>query len=87
MEFSTQDFFELMATKSLILCPESDTYGKFLKDNHNCLMFKKDLSNFQDKLVQSIEDESFRKAIITNAYTDVSMHSYDERIKSLLSRF
>ena len=84
--FNTR-FFELMATKSLILCPESDTYGKFLKDNHNCLMFKKDLSNFQDKLVQSIEDESFRKAIITNAYTDVSMHSYDERIKSLLSRF
>ena len=80
--FNTR-FFELMATKSLILC-RIDTYGKFLKDNHNCLVFKKDLSNFQDKLVQSIEDESFRKAIITNAYTDVSMHSYDERIKKFV---
>ena len=84
--FNTR-FFELMATKSLILCPESDTYGEFLQDGHNCIMFKKDLSNFNDKLIQSIEDDNFRKGIISNAYKDVSMHSYLERVKTLLNIF
>ena len=44
-------------------------------------MFKRDLSNFQDKLVQSIEDESFRKAIITNAYADVSCVAMMKELK------
>ncbi len=84
--FNTR-FFELMATKSLILCPESDTYGEFLEDGHNCVMFKDDLSNFNEKLVQSIEDEDLRKKIISNAFSDVSQHSYVERIRSLINRF
>jgi spore maturation protein CgeB len=81
--FNTR-FLELMATKTLILCPESILYGDVLEDGHNCVMYKQDMSDFDEKLIQCIENEEFRERIIDNAHNDVSKHSYDSRIKLLL---
>ena len=84
--FNTR-FFELMATKSLILCPESDSYDGFLRDNENCVMFKKDMTNFKEKYLECIEDEIKRERIINRAFDDVKNHSYNSRISQLLSKF
>jgi spore maturation protein CgeB len=81
--FNTR-FFELMATKSLILCPKSDQYMDILKDGYNCVMFNPNMSDFDEKLIYAIENENFRNQIVENAYKDVKNHSYDVRINTLL---
>ncbi|MDP6103817.1 MAG: glycosyltransferase [Gammaproteobacteria bacterium] len=82
--FNTR-FFELMATKTLILCPKSDSYLSLLKDGINCVMFNPNMSNFDEKLVKCIEDNNFRKTITENAYKNIEKHSYDARIATLLN--
>ncbi len=82
--FNTR-FLELMAVRTLILCPESDSYVGILKDNTNCLMFKPDLSDFEEKLGEAIENEDKRKNIVENACKEVKNHSYEERLKKLLN--
>ena len=82
--FNTR-FFELMSIKTLILCPKDDSYGNLLIDGENCLMFKKDLSNFEDVFKLAIYDEKLRKKIVNKAHKDVKSHSYDKRIKTLLN--
>ncbi len=79
--FNTK-FFELMATKTLIFCPEDNYYG-LLKDGENCLMFKKDLTDFKEKLKLSIENEALREKIIGNAYKEVEKHSYEQRLRDI----
>jgi len=79
--FNTR-FFELMATKTLIFCPEDNYYG-LLKDGENCLMFKNDLSNFKEKLKLSIENKTLREKIIENAYKEVKKHSYEQRLRDI----
>ena len=81
--FNTR-FFELMATKTLILCPESDSYLSLLKDGINCVMYNPNMSDFDEKLVKCIEDNHFRKTITDNAYKNIEKHSYDARIATLL---
>jgi len=82
--FNTR-FFELMATKSLIFCPSGFDYLDILKDGYNCVMFKVDMSDFEEKLVYYIENDIARQEIVENAYNDVKNHSYDKRIEKLLS--
>lgn len=82
--FNTR-FFELMATRSLILCPESDFYFDLLQNEKNCLMFKPDLSNFEEIFRKAIDDDNLRNDIVTFALKDVKKHSYDKRVEQLLS--
>jgi len=82
--FNTR-FFELMATKSLILCPVSNQYMGMLKDGYNCVMFKDDMSDFDEKLKKCIDDDVFRNIIVDNAYLNVEKHSYDSRIHTLIN--
>ena len=49
-------------------------------------MFKKDLSNFPDVLKIAVSDDDLRMELVENAYESVQLHSYDERIKTLLNR-
>jgi len=81
--FNTR-FFELMATKSLIFCPEDSYYG-ILKDGYNCIMFKKDLSNFEDKLENAIFNEDIRNKIVENAFKDSKNHTYEGRLKTIFN--
>jgi len=78
-------FFELMATKSLILCPKGGNYSGLLKDGENCIMYREDMQDFDEKLIRYIEDDSLRSAIVEKAYKDVSNHSYKKRIEFLLN--
>lgn len=84
--FNTR-FFELMAVKTLILCSETDKYQGILENRKNCLMFKPDMSNFRDIVVEAIENHNLRKKIVDNAAGDVKNHSYDERVKIPLGYF
>ena len=78
-------FFELMATQTLIFCPKSvESYG-ILKDNHNAIMFNDNLSDFDEKLQSIIDGKIDTTAIIENAYFDVQMHSYHNRIDTVFS--
>ena len=83
--FNTR-FFELMAAKSLIICPQSDTYGDILKDKVNCLMFNSDLSDFRRTLITAIEDDELRASLIENAHANIEKHSYKSRIGHLLDQ-
>ncbi len=76
-------FFELMATKTLIFCPEEDYYG-ILKNNYNAIMFKKDLSNFDERLKIAIENNEERNRIIENAHEDSLQHTYENRIAKII---
>lgn len=78
-------FYELMATKSLILCPENDSYKGMLIDKQNCMMFKSDLSNFNSVLTTAINDHDMRKYIVNNAFKSIHNHTYKSRIKQLLA--
>lgn len=83
--FNTR-FFELMAAKTLIFCPESDMYMDILRHNENCIMFKPDMNDFHRKFVTAIEKNNLRDNIIKKAAKDVEKHSYDERVKTLLHK-
>jgi len=77
-------FFELMSTKTLILCPESEFYFDVIKDGVNCITFKKDLSDFKQKLIAAVDDEAFRNRIVEQAYKNIGLNSYDKRIDTLI---
>ena len=77
-------FYELMATKTLIFCPESWYYGDFLKDRENCMMFKEDMSDFGDKLRMAIEDESLREEIVNKNYKRIENFTYKRYLERIL---
>lgn len=83
--FSTR-FFELMASKCLILCPQSDTYMGILKNGENCLMYNTDNLSFNLQLKKILSNDLLREEIINNAYNDVQDHSYDKRIDFLINK-
>lgn len=78
-------YFECMATKTLLLCPESKYYNDLFKNRYNCLTFKKDLSDLKEKLDYILLNDSERNRITENAYQDViNNHNYDKRIEKVL---
>lgn len=78
-------YFECMAVKTLLFCPESEFYNDTFKEGYNCVMFKKDLANFSENLHSILDDDSERNRLINNAYHDtLSKHTYDIRIESVL---
>jgi len=79
-------FYELMATKTLIFCPESWYYGDFLKNKENCIMFKEDMSDFEDKLRMAIEDESLREEIVNRNYNEIAKYTYEKYVKNILRK-
>lgn len=81
--FNTR-FFELMASRTLILCPRVDSYNGILKDKINCLMFSPDLSDFKTTLDKAINDISFRDEITNKAFNQIHNHSYDTRVKQVI---
>lgn len=78
-------YFECMAAKTLLFCPESEHYNDMFKERYNCVMFREDLSDFAEKLHYILSDDSERERIIENAYQDfVSNHTYVKRIEKVL---
>lgn len=82
--FNTR-FFELMASKTLIICPKVNSYSGLLIDGHNCIMYNPDMSDFDDILLKAINDCSLRERITANGYETVMYHTYDARVEKILS--
>jgi len=79
-------YFECLAVKTLLFCPETKYYVNTFKDNYNCVMFKENLSDFEQKLEDIINDERKRHRIIENGYKDfIINHTYDKRVETVLN--
>ena len=76
-------FWELMATKTLILCPEDDYYG-LLEDGVNCVMYG-DLSEFDNALQYYAEHDNDRKEIVETAYDEVQQYSWESIVDDIMS--
>lgn len=77
-------FFELMGSKTLILCPKDNYYG-LLEDGYNCLMYN-DLDDFDEKLIKYSSDEDLRLRIVKNAYNFVSKYKWENIMGDILSK-
>ena len=80
--FNTR-FFELMASKTLIVCPRVDSYDGILKDKVNCLMFAPDLSDF-DQIIKTAVNDEVRNRLTSSAYRGIEGHSYDSRVQQVI---
>ena len=81
--FNTR-FFELMACKTLVVCPRVDEYDGIMADGENCLMFNADMSDFE-KIIRKATEDKIRDPIVDRAHKFVQMHSYDSRVKNILT--
>ena len=78
-------FFELMATKTFILCPKSvENYG-ILYDNYNAVMFNDNFSDLEEKLHLIIDEKINYEKIIEQAYHDVKNYTYSKVIDKVIS--
>lgn len=78
-------YFECMATKTLLFCPQSEHYDNMFKDGDNCVMFREDLSDFAEKLHYILSHDSEREKITENAYQDfINNHTWEKRIEKVL---
>lgn len=78
-------FYEIAKGKCLIFCDEwDDTYDGIFQDGINCVMFKNDLSDFQEKLLYYLKHDDERNKIINKAYDDVvNKHLWDNRVQEV----
>lgn len=84
--FNTR-FFELMASKTLILCPKLEkVYDGILVDNENCLMYENSAVGFAEKLGEILENYNSLSGIIETAYQYSFFHDYRARIKSIVEQ-
>tara|TARA_B100000029_G_C17573486_1_gene957435 strand:- start:618 stop:1727 length:1110 start_codon:yes stop_codon:yes gene_type:complete len=78
-------YFECMLSKSICFAEESVLYKKIFKEDENIVYFKKDLSDFKEKLNFVTSDSSLIKKIKNNAYDFViNQHTYDKRAQDLV---
>jgi len=78
-------FFESMASKSLVFCEESSLYKNIFPDDV-LIEFKSDSSDFCEKLLSLVENESTSSGIIDKAYRHVhDNHTWENRVSILLN--
>ena len=76
-----------MASKTLLFIPESEFYDGLFKDGVNCCIFKKDLSDFKEKLEYYLSHSDEREKVCENAYQDVmKSHTYEKRIEKIINK-
>ncbi len=79
-------FFECMASQALIFCEESELYQNIFSDDLY-VTYKKDLSDFREKLLWILSDQSMRNKIIDKAFKYVhDNHTWRERVSLLLNK-
>ena len=78
--------FEVLASRTLLLCSRSPVYGDLLTDLENCVMFESDLQDFDDKVFSYLRREDEREAIVRNAHAHVlENHTWDRRVEQFTS--
>ena len=76
-------FYELMASKSVIVCPQDeDNYDDLLYDGINCIFFK-NFKDLDDILLNRLQDKDYVNKITNTAFKNVSNNSYESRLKKL----
>ena len=79
-------FFECMASQTLIFCEESELYQNFFTDDLY-VTYKKDLSDFREKLLWILSDQSTRNKITDKAFKYVyANHTWEKRVSLLLTK-
>ncbi|MBY9006440.1 MAG: glycosyltransferase family 1 protein [Candidatus Lokiarchaeota archaeon] len=77
-------FLELMASKSMILCPEDDYYGLY-QNKVNCIMYR-DLNDFDEKLFYYVKNNEEREKIVEKAYQDSFNYCWEKIVFDLLNK-
>tara|TARA_R100000008_G_scaffold48895_1_gene29103 strand:- start:12484 stop:13440 length:957 start_codon:yes stop_codon:yes gene_type:complete len=68
-------YFEVMLSRTLLLCNEMlYEYEGVFQDGVNCVMFKNDLSDFQNKIDYYMDNLKERQRIIDNAFEMAKKH-------------
>lgn len=82
----TPRFFEIMASRTLLFCQKiPETYKNILQDGVNCVQFKHDLSDFEDKLFYYLSHSEEREKIADRAYATVhNYHTWKKRTSALM---
>ena len=79
-------FFECMASQALIFCEESELYQNIFTDDLY-VTYKKDLSDFREKFLWILSDQSMRNEITNKAYKYVhTNHTWKKRVTLLLNK-
>lgn len=77
-------FLELMASKTMIICPKDD-YDGLIKDNETCIMYK-DLDDFDEKLLHYTGNEEDRKKIVDKAYEKSLNYKWEDIVIDLMKK-
>ena len=73
-------FYEVMACRRLLFCPESPEYEGLFEPGEHCLTFSPDLSDFREKLFWALENPEERESIASRGYAHVrARHSIAAR--------
>ena len=79
-------FFEVLASRTLLLCSRSPVYGDLLTDLENCVMFEPDLRDFDDKVFAFLRRDEDREAIVRSARNHVlENHTWSRRVEQFTS--
>ena len=85
MEVSPR-YYEVILSKTLLMCNIiPDEYGHIFIDGKNCVQFKNDLSDFEEKMKYYLSNDEERQKIIENAYDEfIKNHTWSSRAQQLL---
>jgi len=79
----SERFLQLMATGTLVFSPEDD-YDGILRDRINCVMFRNDLSDFDELLFYYVHNEDARQSITARASSELEQHTHENRLRGLV---
>lgn len=69
-------YFEVALSKTLLFCNDMpEQYGGVFQDGINCVTFRNDLSDFNEKFIYYLQNDDERTAIIEKAY-DIVKNSF-----------
>lgn len=81
----TPRYFEVLASGTVLLAEQpGHGYEDIFRDGDNCLLFKSDLSDFEEKLSIVLNDSDRVASIIENANRDVKLHTWRSRANSVI---
>ena len=83
----TPRYFEIMGSKTLLFCSEIPSeYKDIFIDTVNCVEFKNDLSDFNQKLDYILNTPEYYQNIVETSYLQaLSQHTWDKRANNLLN--
>ena len=79
-------FYELMQTRTLIICPRDKTdYDGLLKNGVNCISYEDPKTELFDILEMIKQENTLISDIVQHNYSLVQKHTYENRVRELIS--